>query len=203
MVFIRTDLTGPTIRKNGPNRLRFKYHLFIEVWKSFLLIILLFKITSFFILPLSIFSLWEGGDRTDRSPNHISRKWTLFFPPSSTSSQVTYISTPTFASKLPHHYPNWKVHYLKPLKEMIIKLRILQGMINFGQKLVLRRQSQRLGWMISWIWFRHQEKNGFTDLVSGVLSMRTETGLDSIDVISRGKHCIQKAVVLLFEITKL
>ncbi|CAI9168472.1 unnamed protein product [Rangifer tarandus platyrhynchus] len=33
--------------------------------------------------------------------------------------------------------------------------------------------------------------------------MRSETGLDSIDVISQGKHCIQKAVVLLFEITKL
>ena len=57
--------------------------------------------------------------------------------------------------------------------------------------------------MINWIWFRHQEKNGFTDLVSGVVSVKTETRLDSIDVISQGKHCIQKAVVLLFEITKL
>lgn len=86
---------------------------------------------------------------------------------------------------------------------MIIKLRIIQGMINFEQKLVLRRQSQRLGWMINWIRFRHQKNNGFTDLVSGVLSIKTETRLDSIDVISQGKHCIQKAVVLLFEITKL
>lgn len=143
-------------------------------------------------------------ERSDRQKSQSRfKEMNSFFPRFPTYSQVTYIPMPTFASKLSHHYPNWRVHYLKSLKEMIIKLKILQGMINFGQKLVLRRQSQRLGWMINWIRFRHQEKNGFTDLVSGVLSMKTETGLGSIDVISQGKHCIQKAVVLLFEITEL
>lgn len=86
---------------------------------------------------------------------------------------------------------------------MIISSEFSREWSTLGRSWYWEDKSQRLGWMISWIWFRHQEKNGFTDLVSGVLSMRTETGLDSIDVISRGKHCIQKAVVFLFEITKL
>lgn len=52
---------------------------------------------------------------------------------------------PAFACKLSHPYPSWIAHYLKSLKEMIVTLNIFQGMINFGQSLVLRRQTQRLG----------------------------------------------------------
>lgn len=86
-----------------------------------------------------LFSLWRGGGETEVLMFQGNE---LFFH---TYSQTTQTSTPTFACKLSHHYPSWIVHYLKSLKEMIVRLNIFQGMINFGQSLVLRRQTQRLG----------------------------------------------------------